>query len=249
MEVIIRPDADSVAQTALEFLRRLYAGKPDPVLGLATGNTPLKLYALMRSSGLDFSKTRFFNLDELVGLSDADPKSFRRFLRANLLEGLGASDGNVRLLDGSVKDLESEAEAYEAAIKAAGGIDLQILGLGRNGHIGFNEPGSSLGSRTRPKTLDRETLADYGEGTPRFSITMGIGTILEARSLLMLATGEAKAEAVRRIAEGPLTSETPGSALQLHPRARLIVDEAAAARLARGDYWRWVWENKWRVGQ
>ena len=249
MEVIIRPDADAVAQTALDFLRRLYAKKGDPVLGLATGNTPLKLYALMRSSGLDFSKTRFFNLDELVGLRGDDPKSFRRFLRTHLLDGLRATEGRIRLLDGSVKDLEAEADAYEAAIKAAGGIDLQILGLGRNGHIGFNEPGSSLGSRTRPKTLDRETLADYGEGTPRFSITMGIGTILEARSLLMLATGEAKAEAVRRIAEGPLTSETPGSALQLHPRARLIVDEAAAARLARGEYWRWVWENKWRVGQ
>ncbi|MBI5597170.1 MAG: glucosamine-6-phosphate deaminase [Elusimicrobia bacterium] len=249
MEVIIRPDADAVAATAMDFVGRLYARKADPVVGLATGKTPLKLYALMRASGLDFSRTRFFNLDELVGLGAADPKSFRRFLRDNLLDGLGAPDGNIRLLDGSLQDLEAEAEAYEAALKAAGGIDLQVLGLGRNGHIGFNEPGSSLGSRTRPKTLDRDTLADYGEGTPRFSITMGIGTILEARSLLMLATGEAKAEAVRRIAEGPLTSETPGSALQLHPRARLIVDEAAAARLARGDYWRWVWQNKWRVGQ
>lgn len=249
MEVIIRPDADAVAETALEFVKRLYERRPAPVIGLATGKTPLKLYAAMRASGLGFAKTRFFNLDELVGLKAGDPKSFRRFLRENLLDGLGVPEAGIRLLDGTAGDLEREAEDYEAALRAAGGIDLQILGLGRNGHIGFNEPGSSLGSRTRPKTLDRETLSDYGPGTPRFSITMGIGTILEARALLMLATGEAKAEAVRRIAEGPLTSETPGSALQLHPRAHLIIDEAAAARLARADYWRWVWENKWRVGQ
>lgn len=247
--MIIRPDADSVAETALDFIRRLYEKKADPVLGLATGKTPLKLYARLRQAGLDFSGTSFFNLDELVGLTYDDPRSFRRFLRENLLDGLGAREERIRLLRGDAADLEREASDYEAAIKDAGGIDLQILGLGRNGHIGFNEPGSSLGSRTRPKTLDRETLADYGAGTPRFSITMGIGTILEARVLLMLATGESKAEAVRRIAEGPLTSETPGSALQLHPRAHLVVDEAAAARLARADYWRWVWENKWRVGQ
>lgn len=249
MEVIIRPDADGVAETALEFVKRVFDRKPDPVLGLATGKTPLKLYARMRASGLDFSGASFFNLDELVGIPGADPRSFRRFLRENLLDGLGVDESRVRLLRGDAKDLEREAADYEAAIKEAGGIDLQVLGLGRNGHIGFNEPGSSLGSRTRPKTLDRETLADYGEGTPRFSITMGIGTILESRVLLMLATGDAKAEAVRRIAEGPLTSETPGSALQLHPRAHLVVDEAAASRLARADYWRWVWENKWRVGQ
>lgn len=249
MEVIIRPDADAAAETALEFVRRLYEKKADPVLGLATGKTPLKLYARLRASGLDFSGTHFFNLDELVGLPDGDPKSFRRFLRDNLLDGLGIQEDRVRLLRGDAPDLEREASDYESAIKEAGGIDLQILGLGRNGHIGFNEPGSSLGSRTRPKTLDRETLADYGPGTPRFSITMGIGTILEARLLLMIATGEGKAEAVRRIAEGPLTSETPGSALQLHPRAHLVVDEAAASRLARADYWRWVWDNKWRVGQ
>lgn len=247
--MIIRPDADAVAETALEFVRRLYEKKADPVLGLATGKTPLKLYARLRASGLDFSGTHFFNLDELVGLTGDDPRSFRRFLRDNLLDGLGIREERVRLLRGDAPDLEREAADYEAAIKDAGGIDLQVLGLGRNGHIGFNEPGSSLGSRTRPKTLDRETLADYGEGTPRFSITMGIGTILEARVLLMLATGDAKAEAVRRIAEGPLTSETPGSALQLHPRAHLVVDEAAASRLARADYWRWVWQNKWRVGQ
>ena len=249
MEVIIRPDADGAAETALDFIRRLFERKADPVLGLATGKTPLKLYGRMRASGLDFSGCHFFNLDELVGLPEGDSKSFNRFLRENLLDGLGIREDRVRLLRGDAKDLEREAADYEASLKEAGGIDLQILGLGRNGHIGFNEPGSSLGSRTRPKTLDRETLADYGPGTPRFSITMGIGTILEARTLLMIATGEAKAEAVRRIAEGPLTSETPGSALQLHPRAHLVVDEAAASRLARADYWRWVWENKWRVGQ
>ncbi|MBI3298670.1 MAG: glucosamine-6-phosphate deaminase [Elusimicrobia bacterium] len=249
MEVIIRPDEGAVAEAALDVIGRLLASKRGPVMGLATGRTPLKLYAAMRASGLDFSAARFFNLDELVGLGPEHPDSFRRFLRANLLDGLGAAEGAARFLDGAAPDLEREAAEYEAAIRAAGGIDLQILGLGRNGHIGFNEPGSSLGSRTRPKALDKETLADYGPDTPRFSVTMGIGTILEARALLMLATGEGKAEAVRRVAEGPLSSETPGSALQLHPRVYLIVDEAAASRLARAEYWRWVWENKWRVGQ
>ncbi len=249
MEVIIRPDADAAADTAFDFVRRALEKKPALTLGLATGKTPLGLYRRLRAAKLDVSKARFFNLDELVGAGAAHPQGFARFLRENLLDGLGVKTTRVRLLRGDAPDLEREAEDYEAAIRAAGGIDLQILGLGRNGHIGFNEPGSSLGSRTRPKTLDRETLEDYGPGTPRFSVTMGIGTILEARALLMLATGDAKAEAVRRIVEGPVTSETPGSALQLHPRAHLVVDEPAAARLARADYWRWVWANKWRVGQ
>jgi glucosamine-6-phosphate deaminase len=143
----------------------------------------------------------------------------------------------------------------EDKIKAVGGIDLQVLGIGKNGHVGFNEPGSSLGSRTRPKTLEASTLAENMKGvdvkTPlsNFAITMGVGTIMDARHLLMLASGEGKADIIREMVEGPVTSEIPASALQMHPRTTVILDEAAAARLKRRDYYKWVFENKWRVGQ
>lgn len=255
MEVILQDDAEAVADTAFELVLSALKAKPNLVLGLATGNTPLALYRRLREARLDLRKVRFFNLDELVGLGPEDPLSFHHFLRKNLLDGLKVTPGNVRLLRGDVGDLEKAAAAYEAAIRKAGGIDLQILGIGRNGHIGFNEPGSSLGSRTRPKTLEAQTLEDYARGfpaakaVPRFSVTMGIGTILEARRLLMLATGSSKAEPIRRIVEGPVTSETPGSALQLHPQAHVVLDEAAGAGLSRRDYWKWVYANKWRVGQ
>ncbi|HBL16431.1 MAG TPA: glucosamine-6-phosphate deaminase, partial [Elusimicrobia bacterium] len=254
MEVILRPDGESVAATAYELVLSALKAKPNLVLGLATGNTPLALYRRLREARLDLRKVRFFNLDELVGLGPKDSRSFQHFLRANLLDGLKVTPGNVRLLRGDADDLEQAAASYEAAIRKAGGIDLQILGIGRNGHIGFNEPGSSLGSRTRPKTLEAKTLEDYARGfpaakaVPRFSITMGIGTILEARRLLLLATGGTKAEPIRRVVEGPVTSEVPGSALQFHPLAHVILDEAAGARLSRRDYWKWVYANKWRVG-
>ena len=156
---------------------------------------------------------------------------------------------------GDAKDLEAFAQEIEEKIRASGGVDLQILGLGRNGHIGFNEPGSSLGSRTRVKTLQEETLRDNSDPfsspdqVPRFSLTMGIATILEAKRILLLATGDSKAAALRDAIEGPLTAELPAAALQLHPRVHLIVDEKAAKHLSRKDYWKWVYENKGRVGQ
>jgi glucosamine-6-phosphate deaminase len=161
----------------------------------------------------------------------------------------------VKLLRGDVADLEAAAQEYEEAIRAAGGIDLQPLGVGRNGHIGFNEPGSSLGSRTRPKTLTPETLAQYMKSVDpaapvqAFAITMGVGTIMEARKLLMIAAGAEKADVVRQFVEGPITAEIPASMLQLHPRAVVLLDEASSARLKRRDYYKWTYENKWRVGQ
>ncbi|MFH1725515.1 MAG: glucosamine-6-phosphate deaminase [Elusimicrobiota bacterium] len=255
MEVIIQPDAEAVAETALGIVRESLRRKPDLVLGLATGKTPLGLYARVTGAALDLGRARFFNLDEFVGMGPRDKRSFHRFLHEHLLDKLRVGPGNVHLLRGDAPDLEKAAEEYEARIRIEGGIDLQILGIGRNGHIGFNEPGSSLGSRTRIKTLEAQTIADYAgsrastESVPRFSITMGIGTILEARRLLLLATGDAKAEPVRRVVEGPVTAEVPGSALQLHPRAQMVLDEPAASRLSRRDYWKWVYENKWRVGQ
>lgn len=255
MEIIIQPSYDALCDAACAIVRAELARKPDLVLGLATGRTPLGLYERLRKSGDSFARVRFFNLDEFYGLAPSNPESFQYFLRKNFLDPIGADPKNVRLLRGDVTDLEAEAEEYEEAIRAAGGIDLQILGIGRNGHIGFNEPGSSLGSRTRPKTLTPEILAHYmkdidpGARMTSFALTMGVGTIMEARKLLMLASGPGKAEIVRQFVEGPITAEVPASMLQLHRSALVVLDEAAAASLKRRDYYRWVYENKWRVGQ
>jgi glucosamine-6-phosphate deaminase len=255
MEIIIRANAEEVAAEAYELIAAALAEKPTLVMGLSTGRSPLRLYHLLRESRLDFSGASFFNLDEFVGLSGDHPASFHRFLHDHLLRGLNVPRERVRCLRGDAPNLPAECVAYEEVIRGRGGIDLQLLGVGGNGHIAFNEPGSSLGSRTRIKTLEEKTIADYApmfrapERVPRFSLTMGIGTILESRRVLVLATGEEKAEIVHRMTEGPVTAEVPGSALQFHPRTTLIVDEAAARRLARGDYWKWVYQNKWRVGQ
>jgi glucosamine-6-phosphate deaminase len=247
MEIIIRRDADAVAQAAFEVVAESLRARPALVVGLATGRTPLALYARLRAARLDWSRARFFNLDEFVGLGPDDPKSFARALREALLDGLGVPRSRARLVRGDAPDPARECAAVEAAVRRAGGLDLQILGVGRDGHIGFNEPSSSFGSRTRVKTLAAETIHDAGGGVPFHAITMGIGTILEARRLLLLATGPEKAGAVARAVEGPMTAEVPASALQLHPRATVVLDDAAASKLARRDYYRFVEANKWRV--
>ncbi len=254
MEVVIKADPEEVASEAYETIASALAKKPDLALGLATGRTPQRLYRLLRESRLSFAAARFFNLDEFVGLGPSHRASFWRFLHEHLIDALRLPDANVRFLRGDAPDLAAECEAYEEAIRARGGIDLQILGVGRNGHVAFNEPGSSLGSRTRVKTLEATSRQDYApmfvdEAPPSFSLTMGIGTIMESRRVLLLATGVEKAQVVQRMIEGPVMAEVPGSALQFHPRATAIVDEAAASMLARRDYWKWVYANKWRVGQ
>jgi glucosamine-6-phosphate deaminase len=243
MEVLIRRDVAAVADEAFAIVDAARKSKPELVIGLATGRTPVALYERMRR--LDWSRATFFNLDEYVGLGPDHPRSFHRYLHEHLLSFVKA--GAVRLTRGDAKDLAAECEAVEQAIRAAGGIDLQILGIGRDGHIGYNEPTSSFGSRTRVKTLAAETIQEAGGGTPFHAITMGIGTILEARRLLLLATGESKSEAVRGAVEGPVTSMNPASALQLHAQATIVVDEAAASGLERRDYYRFVDQNKWRV--
>ncbi|MBI2901784.1 MAG: glucosamine-6-phosphate deaminase [Planctomycetes bacterium] len=255
MEIVIRTDYGAISDEAFRIVEGEVARRPALVVGLATGRTPLGLYERWAASKRSFKRARFFNLDEFVGLGPEHAGSFHRTLRERLLAPLRVPPRNVFLLRGDVKDPDKAAAAYEKVLRAAGGIDLQILGVGRNGHIGFNEPGSSLGSRTRTKTLTDETRAAHAEAfgsmdrVPRFAITMGIGTILEARYVVLLASGEEKAQVVRRMIEGPVTAEVPGSALQLHPRATAVLDEAAASALARRDYWKWVAENKWRVGQ
>ena len=253
MEIIIERDYDAVCDRACGEVAEAVKANPSLVLGLATGRTPVGLYERLRKTPLAWKGVRFFNLAELYGIGPDHPDSFHQFLRKHLLDHLETDPRNVQLLRGDVTDLEEAAEAYEKAIAAAGGLDLQILGVGNNGHIAFNEPGSSLGSRTRPKTLTDETLAQYRtpgkEAVSRFAITMGVGTIMEARRLLMMVTGEGKAGIVRDFVEGPLTAEVPASILQLHPRALVVLDEAAASKLKRRDYYKWVFANKFRVGQ
>jgi glucosamine-6-phosphate deaminase len=254
MELIIQPDAASVANFAARLYRRQLREQPATVLGLATGSTPLGLYreliALHCAGEIDFSRASSFNLDEYLGLGPEHPQSYAFFMREHLFQHVNLPPERIHIPDGLADDCDREAADYEASIRLAGGIDLQLLGVGANGHIGFNEPSSSLASRTRIKTLAPQTISDnarfFGDpaSVPRHVITMGIGTIMEARRTLVLAMGPAKAEAVAAMAEGPITASCPASILQMHPRCTLVIDEAAAARLERSDYYRWVHENK-----
>lgn len=255
MEIIIERDAAALADRAALIVSGELDRNPDMVLGLATGKTPVGLYERLRRRPEAFAKVRFFNLDEFIGLAPSDPNSFNGFLHQHLLRHVRHDPANVHLLCGDAPDIEALSTQTEEQIRSVGGIDLQILGIGKNGHVGFNEPGSSLGSRTRPKTLEPDTIEEYrkmstpGAEIPRFAVTLGVGTIMESRHLLLLAAGEGKASVIREMVEGPVTAEVPASVLQLHPRATVVLDEAAASKLKRRDYYRWVFENKWRVGQ
>ncbi len=254
MEVIITPNPEAGAKLGADHVESLLARKPDAVLGLATGSTPVGLYRELirrhREAGLDFSKVSTFNLDEYLGLGPEHPASYHRFMHENLFSHINVAAANIHIPDGLAQPVESYCESYEAAIRQAGGIDLQVLGIGHDGHIGFNEPSSSLASRTRLKTLTEVTIQanqryfSEGEAVPRHVITMGVGTILDARVCLLFAFGEAKADAVAAMVEGPLTAMCPASALQWHRHAVIIVDEAAARRLSRADYYRYVHAHK-----
>ncbi len=244
MEVIILATPADVCATAAAIVANCVRQKADAVLGLPTGETPKPFYAALIELKLDLRRVTTFNLDEYVGLSEDHPKSFHRYMRDHFLDR--AEVGAAHLLDGLVADLALECARYEAAIAAAGGMDLVVLGLGTEGHIGFNEPTSSLSSRTRLKTLTRATLARAGIAAheTRHAITMGISTILGARRCLLIACGAAKAPAVAAMIEGPLTALVPASALQQHPRTTVVVDEAAAQALKRKDYYREVFAGK-----
>jgi glucosamine-6-phosphate deaminase len=247
VRVIIQPDAESAGRRGARFVADLVRRKPDCVLGLATGSTPLALYRelirLHREERLDFSRVTTFNLDEYVGLGPTHPHSYRFFMQQNLFDHINIRPERISVPDGRALDFELHCRQYEQKIKDAGGIDLQVLGLGSDGHIAFNEPGSSLGSRTRLKSLASETIRDnarfFGgeDKVPRLAITMGVGTILESRRCLVLAFGGHKAEAVRATVEGPITAQVTGSALQLHREVVGLFDEAAAALLVRRAYY------------
>jgi glucosamine-6-phosphate deaminase len=249
VDVWILESAQAVAVKAADICAELIRGKPDARLGLATGATPQPLYAELikrnQLGHLSFSRVETFNLDEYLGVGPRHPQSFHQAMRESLFTHIDIDPVNSHLPAGDSPDPVAEAAAYEALIQARGGIDLQILGIGRNGHIGFNEPGSSLGSRTRVKTLSRATIRDNKLGTPDLetpimAITMGIRTILDARALLVLATGAAKSAAVAAALEGPLAASCPASAIQLHPDATVVLDPAAAADLRLTDYYELV---------
>jgi glucosamine-6-phosphate deaminase len=254
MELIIQRDREAAALLVARIVANEIRAHPRAVLGLATGSTMEAVYAQLvrmhREGGLDLAGVRTFNLDEYVGLAPEDPHSYRHFMNEHLFQPVNLNLANTHLPDGQAADLGAECRRYEQLIADAGGIDLQLLGIGKSGHIGFNEPLSALRSRTREKALTPTTIQQnapfFGgeDKVPRRAITMGVGTILDARRCLLLATGASKADIIAQAVEGPITSMVTASALQLHPKATVIVDEAAAARLKEQDYYRWIFANE-----
>jgi glucosamine-6-phosphate deaminase len=254
VEVQIFDKDGNASLYAARIFSKLIREKPNAVLGLATGSTPCLLYTELRrqyeEEGLDFSGITSFNLDEYVGLDGEHPASYRYFMQQALFDHVNVNPDKVHLPNGMSDDVPTTCADYENSISTAGGIDLQVLGLGSDGHIGFNEPSSSLASRTRIKTLTRETRGDNArffdsaDAVPRHCITMGIGTIMEARQVVLLAFGERKATAVKQVVEGPISAMWPATILQMHPSAVVLLDEAAAASLDQKDYYREVADNK-----
>jgi glucosamine-6-phosphate deaminase len=249
MLILIKDDYAAISDEAARIVSNAIRRKPSLRLGLATGSTPLGMYErlvhLHREQGLDLSQVMTFNLDEYVGLPPDHPQSFHHYMHRHFFDHVNIKPEHIFIPDGTErKNWKAYCEEYEARIRRAGGIDLQILGIGENGHIGFNEPTSSLASRTRPKALTEEILNNLhrlfraDEPSPKAAVTMGIGTILDARKILLLATGRSKAEAIARAIEGPISACTTASALQLHPCVTALLDEEAAAALRQRDYYR-----------
>ena len=254
MEVVIAPapELGHLAATAVEQLVRAH---PDAVLGLATGSSPLAVYdELTRrhaEDGLSFARVRAFMLDEYVGLAADHPERYRNVIEREFASRVDLAAGAVQGPDGLADDLAAACAAYEEAMASAGGVDLQLLGIGTDGHIAFNEPGSSLASRTRIKTLTRQTREDnarfFGgdlDQVPQHCLTQGLATIMAARHLVLLATGRGKAEAVHQLVEGPVSAMWPATILQHHPHVTVLIDDAAASRLQLADYYRETFASK-----
>jgi len=253
MLLVLKANAEELGREAARMVANAVRRNPALRLGLATGSTMLGMYKelvrLHREEKLDFSRVLTFNLDEYLGLPANHPQSFHFFMQQNFFSQVNVAPGNIHIPDGAIKGAYQEyCASYEDSIRSAGGINLQILGIGRNGHVGFNEPTSSLGSRTRLKVLSKETIEDNRkffaahEEIPQCAITMGIGTILEARRILLLASGAPKATAIAKAIEGPVTASVTASALQLHSDVTFIVDREAGAQLKQQDYYQRVLE-------
>jgi glucosamine-6-phosphate deaminase len=250
MKVVILENPDAVAQYSLNIYQRQLINKPNSVLGLATGSTPITLYKRLikayQDNQISFKDVTTFNLDEYLGLNGEHPQSYRYFMNEQLFNDIDINKINTHVPNGAAENPLLAGDVYEKKIKECGGIDIQLLGIGRNGHIGFNEPSSSLASRTRVKALTQATIDDnarfFGkdENQPNLSITMGMGTILDARKVVLLATGESKAEAIAATVEGPMTAYFPASALQMHLSATLIIDEAAASCLKDKEFYKHI---------
>lgn len=253
MQINISETYEQLCQAAAKLVAKAINSKPNAVLGLATGSTPLALYRelirMHKEEGLDFSQVTTFNLDEYVGLPKTHYQSYYYFMHENLFKHINVPQQNIFIPSGTTDNYEAFCDWYERRIKECGGIDLQILGIGSDGHIAFNEPSSSLGSRTRIKTLARQTIQDNArffdkiEDVPIYAITMGVGTILEARTIVLLASGKSKAPAIAGAIEGPVTSMNTASALQLHPDTIFFVDRDAASELKMIDYYLWIQEK------
>lgn len=252
-EVVIVESPEAGGELVARHIATRVRAQPDFTLGVATGSTPLPVYSALareRAAGLDLSDVTAFALDEYVGLPREHPESYHSVIQREVTEPLGLDPSRVHVPDGDEETVATAGQRYEAALLTHGGVDLQLLGIGTDGHVGFNEPGSSLSSSTRIKTLTAQTRADNArffdtpEEVPTHCITQGIGTILRAGHLVLLAFGAGKADAVAAAVEGPVTASLPGSCLQLHPHVTVVVDEAAATGLELGDYYRWVYDNK-----
>jgi glucosamine-6-phosphate deaminase len=254
MEVIVQPDYQQLSRVAAQVVVEVLNTKPNAVLGMATGSTPLGLYQelvrLHREEQLDFSRVKTFNLDEYVGLPMNHPQSYHYFMREHFFRHVNIAPHNINIPSGTTSNYPAFCAWYEQQIADSGGIDLQILGIGSDGHIAFNEPMSSLSSRTRLKTLSKQTIDDNArffdrrEDVPIYAITMGVGTILDARKLLLLASGSAKADAIAKAVEGPVTSMITASALQMHQDATVIVDDDAAGQLTMREYYDFLYAAK-----
>lgn len=255
MEVVIDPSPRRLADIAADVIETQLRRRPDTVLGLATGSSPLLVYQALAHryaiGDVSFRHARAFLLDEYVGLPPGHPQSYRRVIQCELTDHVDFSAGAVQGPDGNAADLARACTEYERAIASAGGVDVQLLGVGADGHVAFNEPISSFGSRTRIKTLTARTRQDnarFFEGdldaVPRHALTQGIATIMEAKHLILLASGSAKAEAIQHLVEGPVSALWPVTALQHHPHVTVLIDEAAASRLQLAQYYRETWISK-----
>ncbi|MDX1739681.1 MAG: glucosamine-6-phosphate deaminase [Rhodothermales bacterium] len=254
MEVIIQKDYEAISKVAARMVVEVLNRKPNAVLGMATGSTPLGLYQelvrLYEAGEVDFSRVTTFNLDEYVGLPVTHPQSYHYFMRENFFNHVNIPPQNINIPSGTTDNYPAFCDWYERRIQECGGIDVQILGIGSDGHIAFNEPTSSLSSRTRLKTLAKSTIDDNArffdrrEDVPVYAITMGVGTILDARKTILLASGKSKAEAIAATVEGPVTSMITASALQWHRDCKIIVDEDAASLLEMRDYYDFIYQAK-----
>ena len=250
MEIVINDSYEELSRAAARQVAATLNSKPNAVLGLATGSSPLGLYRelvrMHQDEGLDFSQVTTFNLDEYVGLSKNHPQSYHYFMHDNLFRHINISPQNIYIPSGTTDNYQAFCDWYEKRIVECGGIDLQLLGIGTDGHIAFNEPSSSLGSRTRIKTLAKSTIDDNArffeqpDDVPIYAITMGVGTILEAREIVLVANGINKAQAVAQAVEGPVTSMITASALQMHESVQVYLDRDAASQLKMLDYYEWI---------